>query len=145
VAARGRVLLAWSLVVIGLLGVALAERRAEVGASGLSQGPGLIVGVEGVDQLEHRGAPLSVPLDRDRGAAPRACGVALCTLGLLLAARRRPGSPVGARALARWLWVIPGAVGIHRLLRGGDELEGGLGLAAVLLLLSLSLLAAWRD
>lgn len=144
-AAIRRMMVAGLLVALGLLAATLAGRRGADAAEGLSPGPGLIVGVEVSSELEHRGAPLSLPVARGRGAPLRACAVALCTLGLLLAVWPRRGRPVGARALARWLWAAPGAAGIHRLAQGGEVPEGGLGLAALLLLLSLSLLTAWRE
>ena len=133
------------LVALGLLAATLAGRREADVAVGLSPGPGLIIGVEESSELEHRGAPLSVPLARGRGAPLRAGAVALCALGLLLAVWPSRGRPLNARAWARWLWVAPGAAGIHRLAQGGEVREGGLGLAALLLLLSLSLLTAWRE
>ena len=148
-ASLGRGLAAWLLVALGLLGLGLADRRDREATAGMSQGPGLLVGIEAGSDLEHRGAPLSVPLVRDRGAPLRAGGVSLCTLGLLLAAGRRRGAAGGARRWARWLWASPGAVGIYRLVQAGDPgggaAGGSLGLSALLMLLSLSLLAAWRE
>ena len=141
----GRIMAAGLLVVLGLLVADLVERRESEARAGLSPGPGLIVGVEASSELEHRGQPLSRPLVLDRREPLRAGAVALCALGLLLAVWPRRGAPGGVRAWARWLWAGPGAVGIHRLVEGGAGRDGGLGLAALLLVLSLSLLAAWRD
>lgn len=133
------------LVVLGLLVAGRVELREAEARAGLSPGPGLIVGVEASSELEHRGQPLSRPVVLGRRAPLRAGAVALCTLGLLLAVWPRRGTVGAARAWARWLWAGPGAVGIHRLVEGGAGRGGGLALAALLLVLSLSLLAAWRD
>ncbi len=55
------------------------------------------------------------------------------------------GAPAVLRRGARMLWAVPGILGVQRLARPSDVAEGGLGFAALLLLLSLCLLAAWRD
>lgn len=190
-AARRRVIVAWALVAVGLLFTRVGELHGASELVGAVPGPGLIVGVEDRGGLEHRAAPLSLPITPPRRAwrLLRSLGVASCALGLLYALQRKSASrpvvsstaeprapsglsdgpsgplaptlsrdpacqperetprrtPVIVRQGARALWAAPGAIGISRLVRPEEAVEGGFRLAALLLLLSLSLLAAWRD
>jgi len=57
----------------------------------------------------------------------------------------RAGLAGGVRRGARWLWAAPGAIGIFWLIRPVAAPGDGLALSGLLLLLSLCLLAAWRD
>ena len=144
--------LAWLIAVAGGLAVLSAEAsRRGAEPPGLTAA-GLVVEADGGSPaLEHRSAPLSLPL-RDRAAAgrgARAAGVGLLTLALLLsvgAGRGRCSVPPGAaraaaRGAARWLWAAPGLAGVWAI---GAEVDGSAGgLWAVGL--SLCLLTAWRD
>ena len=133
---------------LGLLACWEAEvQAAEAAPVGLVTGPGLIVGSEGEDAVEHRAPPLSVPLRREarESRALRGAGVALCALGLFLVLVRGGAAGTSPRSLARLLWAAPGALGVWALSPFGGASAGGFALGALLLVLSMSLLAAWRD
>ena len=111
--------------------------------------------------VEHRSPPLSRPLEQPAraGRGARAIGVGLVALALALAlgsglerstgaGPREAEGPAGlgrARRAARLLWVAPGALGVWRLQGVASTGEGDAGEAALLVLLSLCLLAAWRE
>ena len=133
---------------LGLLACWEAEvQAAEATPVGLVTGPGLIVGSEGEEAVEHRAPPLSVPLRREawESRALRGAGVALCGLALLLVLVRGEAVRASPRSLARLLWAAPGALGVWALSPLGGASVGGFAPGALLLVLSMSLLAAWRD
>lgn len=140
--------MAWLIVVMGALGVQAGRLRASAAEpTGLSEGPGLVVGVEGRGDLEHRSPPLSQPLQARAagGRKLRAAGVGLCALGLLLALRPAAGWGGRPRGWTRLLWAGPGALGVWALAFPWGTHGVGVGLGVLLLFLSLSLLAAWRE
>ena len=173
-ASRWRHGLAWALALIGLATFEFGQRaRAAATPPGLApveltlDEAGHIQGAHpgppqgGPRAVEHRSPPLSRPLEQPAraGRGARAIGVGLVALALALAlgsglerstgaGPREAEGPAGlgrARRAARLLWVAPGALGVWRLQGVASTGEGAAGEAALLVLLSLCLLAAWRE
>ena len=173
-APRWRHGLAWALALVGLATFELGQRaRAAATPPGLApveltlDEAGPMEGAHrgpsqgGSRAVEHRSPPLSRPLEHPAraGRGARAIGVGLVALALALAlgtglerstgaGPREAEGPAGlgrARRAARLLWVAPGALGVWRLQGVASTGEGAAGEAALLVLLSLCLLAAWRE
>lgn len=129
--------LAAALCTLGLLLALQARRTAPHGQAGVPRGtPG--GGPRGDSRVAH---PDGVAGGAAGGAAG---GVAGGVIGGV-AAGTAGGLAGGLRRGARWLWAAPGVVGIFWLIRPEAAPGDDLSLSGLLLLLSLCLLAAWRD